>query len=566
MERLDPSGEASARGAKKVLVIGLDGVPLSLIQAWAEEGALPTLSALMHKGVSGLLRSTIPPTSGPSWSSFMTGMGPGKTGIYDFLYRRDGSYSFPPVDATRRSGVSLWRLLSDAGLKVGVLNLPMSYPVEKVNGVMVSGWMTPQSARDFTYPPELHDELDKQVHGYHIYPTETFTEHRAQSFWRACYELLDMRTRVALHLLETRPWDMFMVVYFDTDRVLHQTWHYLDPTHPWRTDHEDKSGVVRDYFTALDRSIGRVLAHADDDTLVIIMSDHGMGPAHNFIVLNNWLLETGMLRLRRNPLTVVREAAFHAGVTLRNVHRVADVLGLATMAEYKGLYSMDWLIKRLFLSFLDVDWPHSKAYSFGRHCGPIYINVRGREPQGCVAPGEEYELVRDEIAKQALQWHDQRTGRRLIGQVLRREDIYSGPRFSEAPDLMLLPCDPSDIFFGLADFGSRETVDTVYRYSGMHRDHGMLIMAGPNVRPGQVVHDAAIQDLTPTILHALGQPVPDNMDGHVLVDGFAAEYMMDRPVVVKPTAEDDQTPQPGVYTPEEEREIERRLGELGYLG
>jgi predicted AlkP superfamily phosphohydrolase/phosphomutase len=555
----DPNSQEPVRQARNVLVIGLDGVPLSLIEMWAEQGALPTLKRLMNRGATGPLRSTMPPTSGPSWSSFMTGMNPGKTGIYDFLYRRPGTYSFPPVDATRRGGRSLWRLLSDAGLRVNVLNVPLSYPVEPVNGTMVSGWMTPYSARDFTYPPELHAELNREIGKYHIYPTETFAEHRKVHFWRACYDLLEMLTRTSLHLQATRPADFMMTVFFDTDRVLHQTWHYLEPTHPWRADRTDKSAAVRDYFTAVDQSIGRLLESAGDDTLVIVMSDHGMGPAHNFIVLNNWLLNVGMLRLRRSPMTALRAAAFRAGFTLRTVHRLVDQLGLAKRAEYVGLYSTDWLLKLIFLSFLDVDWRQSKAYSVGRHVGSVYVNLRGREPQGCVAPGSEYEAVRDEITHLVSEFRDPRTGRPLIGRVLRREDIYSGPRFDESPDLILLPAEPSDIFFGLADFGSQKTVDTVYRYSGMHRDDGMLIMAGPNVRSGYTVEGAAIQDLAPTILHALGQPVPEDMDGHVLENAFATDYLSAFPLRRNGSSGDLQGSAQQTYTPEEEREVMERL-------
>jgi len=146
------------------MIIGLDGVPLNIIQRWTQEGYLPTLRQLMAGGTVGQLKSSIPPTSGPSWSSFMTGMNPGKTGIYDFLYRREGTYSFPPVNASQRSGTTMWRYLSDAGYRVGVLNLPMSYPVEKINGFMVSGWMTPYNATDYVHPPDLAAELSHLSH------------------------------------------------------------------------------------------------------------------------------------------------------------------------------------------------------------------------------------------------------------------------------------------------------------------------------------------------------------------------------------------------------------------
>jgi predicted AlkP superfamily phosphohydrolase/phosphomutase len=552
--------------ANKVMIIGLDGVPLDIIQRWAASGHLPTLRRLMKEGASGQLRSTIPPTSGPSWSSFVTGMNPGKTGIYDFLYRKEGTYHFPPVNASQRGGTTVWRYLSEAGYRVGVLNLPMSYPVEQINGFMVSGWMTPYTATDFIHPPELAAELEQEIGQYRIYPTETFTESRKDSFLKATYDLLDMRTRTALYLARTKRSDVFMAIFFDTDRVLHQLWHYLDPEHPWRTDTEDRERVVRDYFQKVDESIGRLLEYADEETLVIILSDHGMGCANNFIVLNNWLLDTGLLRLKRDPWTRTKEFMFRRGFTLRNVHQVADRLHLARQAEYVAGYFVDHLLKLAFLSFLDVDWSQSKAYSFGRHLGSIYINVKGREPQGIVEPGAEYEAVRDEIEHLAYDFRDPRTGRKMIGQVLRREEIYTGPHLERAPDLILRPHEPSDIFFGLADFGHRETVSTVYRYSGMHRDYGMLIMKGPGVRQERAIEGAAIQDIAPTVLHTMGLPVPADMDGRMLADAFLDEYVAAFPVTISEPPTSEETTDWSGYTEEGEKEIMERLEGLGYLG
>lgn len=548
------------------MIIGLDGVPLGIIRRWAEGGYLPTLRRLMESGAVGHLRSTIPPTSGPSWSSFVTGMNPGKTGIYDFLYRRQGTYHFPPVNASQRGGTTMWRYLSDAGHRVGVLNLPMSYPVEEINGFMVSGWMTPYAATDYVYPPELAAELEGVVGNYRIYPTETFTEGRRESFLKASYDLLEMRTKTAVHLASTRAWDVFLTVFFDTDRLLHQLWHYLEPDHPWREDGEDREPVVRDYFQKVDESIARLLACTDEETQVVILSDHGMGRANNFIVLNNWLLETGLLKLKRDPWTRLKELTFRRGFTLRNVHQIADRLGLAQQAEYAAGYFVDHLLKLAFLSFLDVDWSHSRAYSFGRHLGSIYINVKGREPQGIVERGAEYEAVRDEIEALAYEFRDPRSGRQLIGEVLRREEIYSGPCLDQAPDLILLPKEPSDIFFGLADFGHLATVSTVYRYSGMHRDYGMLVMSGPGIRPGAEIEGAVIQDMAPTVLHVMGLPVPSDMDGQVLEDAFTEGFMDAYPLQVAESSGDDRMSDEAGYTEEGEKEILERLRGLGYMG
>ena len=520
----------------------------------------------MERGAVGPLKSTVPPTSGPSWSSFMTGKNPGKTGIYDFLYRRQGTYHFPPVDARRRDGKSLWRLLSEEGKRVGVINVPVSYPVEEVNGFLISGWMTPFAARDFIYPPELHEELKREIGHYRIYPTETFSESRKVSFFSACDALLDLNTSTTLYLMDRYPWDFFMTVFFDTDRVLHQLWHYLDPAHPWRRpgDQEDESGPVVRYFQRVDESLGRILERADDDTLVLIISDHGMGPAHNFIVLNNWLLDVGLLKLKDDLFRKFKWALFKGGFTLRNAHKLADKLGLAKHAEYKGLYSWDYLMKLVFLSFLDVDWPRSKAYSFGRHLGSIYINLKGREPEGAVEP-EDYEAVREEIIRLAKEFVHSKTGQPLIGQIHKREELFHGPHLDWAPDLILRPRDERNIFFGLADFGSNITVDTVYRYSGMHRDYGMVMALGKGVCQGARIEGAEIVDLAPTILNALGLAIPTDMDGRPLRQAFEEELVAHLPLLYSEVSSSTGSQDSG-YSEEEEREIKGRLKGLGYLG
>jgi predicted AlkP superfamily phosphohydrolase/phosphomutase len=549
----------------KLLVIGLDGVPLDLIQRWSKAGELPVLARFFEEGAFGPLRSTMPPTSAAAWSSFITGKNPGNTGVYDFLYRERDSYTFYPANGHHRDGQSLWQILSTAGKRVGVVNVPLSYPAEPVNGFMITGWMTPYRAQDFAYPRHIISDLEAAVGPYQIYPLKTFSERNPEAYFAASHRLLEMRTRAVLYLMEKHPWDFFMTVFFDTDRILHQAWHYLDPDHPWhdRMGAGNHSRPIRHYFRQLDASIGRLIEQAGEDALVMIMSDHGMGGAHNMIVLNNWLLETGWLQLRERPATRLKRRLFERGFTLKNIHQLVDRLGLAKQAEYRSLYSVDALLKQIFLSFSDVDWSRSRAYSFGRHVGPLYLNVKGREPGGIVKPGRDYEQVRDELAAQALQLREPQTGRSLVGQVLYREEVYSGRHLEEAPDLILIPRDKRDIFFGLSDFGSNKISQPMYRYSGMHRDHGLLLMMGPQVRPASHFADAAIIDLAPTILATMGVPIPQDMDGRALGEALLGQAAS--PTLASTTSVNGRNGASG-YGPEEASQIKRRLRSMGYLG
>lgn len=498
----------------------------------------------------------------------MTGKNPGKTGVYDFLHRQPGTYHFPPVSASFRRGESIWSLLSQAGKTVGVLNVPVSYPVEPVNGFTISGFMTPYSAHDFVYPSDLLEVMQQQIGDYAIYPQATFSEGHAEAFFEASKRLLEMRTQAARWLMKRYDWDFFITVFFDTDRILHQLWHYLDPTHPWRQDDggEDKSTPVLRYFQQLDKSIGQILAdQMDDNTTVIVLSDHGMGPAHNFVILNNWLAQVGLLHFKHDVPSLFKQGMFKAGFTLKNIHEIVNYLGLARHAEYKALYSVDGLLKRFFLSFRNVDWSRTKAYSFGRHTGPIYINVKGREPQGIVNAGQEYDAVRQEIADLARDFRDPRTGRQLIGRIVPREDLYDGPAFDYAPDLILFPVQETDIFFGLADFGDNRLIAPVYRYSGMHRDNGLLIASGKDIRSGVSIEGARIWDLAPTILYLMGADIPQDMDGRVLQAALTS-YDPQRLTFSQDTDDSKQPPADSVYSQQQRDEVVERLKALGYLG
>jgi len=563
----------------RVLVIGLDGAPFPLLSKWAASGVMPTLARLLARGSGGILHSTMPPTSGPAWTSFATGMNPGRTGIYDFLFRRAGSYVFPPVNTSMRSGRTLWRLLSDAGLKVGVVNVPISYPVEAVDGTFVSGWLTPYFAKDYTWPPELAAEIESRVGDYRIYPSETFSPRARKAFFQASDDLLELLTRTTLYLMERDDWDLFMTVYFDVDRILHQLWHALDDGHPWRGRRgggamAELAAPVERWFRRLDADLARVIAKAGDGVNVILMSDHGMGRASRFVVLNNLLLELGYLRLDSDPATRLRHFALRRGLSLRNVHRLVDLVGVAKHAEYKNVYSMDSVLKRFFLSFHNVDWPRSRAYSFGRHYGSLFLNVKGREPHGAVERGADYQRTRDEIADALLAWRDPELGRPLISRALRREQVWHGPRLDEAPDLILLPQDDADIFYGLSDFGSSRIWDQTYRYSGMHRDNGMVVAAGPMLRsiaaspasaaPMGELPGSSIIDLAPTILYLLDQPVPEDMDGRVLTELIEPSLLAARPLRRSSAGSGDAVAA-REYSPEEEAEVLQRLRDLGYL-
>jgi predicted AlkP superfamily phosphohydrolase/phosphomutase len=553
----------------KVLVIGLDGVTFDLLGPWIESGELPTLQRLVQQGAWGKLRSTLPPISSSSWTSFATGVNPGKHGIVDFVYPSAGSYKVTMVNATSCQTRSVWNWLNDAGLRVGLLGIPTTYPPEAVNGFIVSGFLAPGPDSEWAYPPELKQELLTELGKFLLTPDERYRSTRLDRFIDDLTVSVENRTQAALYLMEHKPWDLFTVVYWDTDMVQHETWRLLDPTHP-RYDATEAAAQrerILAFHRKVDADLGRLLASDSmgDDTLIVIMSDHGFGPVHSFFLTNNWLASQGLLTFKRGPWTAFKRLLFRLGYTPLNMFRLARAVGLGRLRKQVRFQQKAGLVNRIFLSFDDVDWARTRAFSIGSF-GQVYINLAGVRPQGIVQPGREYEEIKDRIAQAALALRDPRTGEPLVERVYRREEIYDGPYIDRAPDLIVQTRGWEYMAFGHADFGSNKLVEPITGMSGHHRPDGILILAGPGVKPGTRLDKASILDLTPTILHALGAAVPRDLDGRVLGEAFDASSPAARPVTYSQAnvyKEGDSTPD---LSDDEMAEMQDKLRGWGYAG
>ncbi len=522
----------------------------------------------MAEGALQKLRSTIPPITAPAWTSFMTGKNPGKHGVYDFVGRRSDGYQTRPLNASHRDGESLWRILSRAGKRVCVVNVPMTYPPEPVDGCLISGMGTPASAKDFCYPPELWPELRRAVPGYEVQREGIFDPRgRELDMLQAVHEMTEMRRQAALYLLQRSEWDFFMVVFMATDLVQHYFWHYMDPDHAGY-DARAAQGLrtaIRDCYQQIDRSLADILAHIDDDTLVIVMSDHGFGIQEKYLHINIWLWQNGYLHFNHDPLTRLKEILFRLGFTPSNIYEILRALRQgATVAHAirKNKTSVRGMIDRVFLSLQDVDWGHTRAYSVG-NIGPIYINLQGREPQGVVVPGTQCDNLQVELTNRLTSLQDLDTGKPIVGRVYRREEVFEGAHLDQAPDLIFLPKDLKYIGYGLLQFPSNRWLAPSDR-SGGHRMEGILIMRGPGVRAGHKLPGAQLVDLAPTILAALGVPIPSDMDGEVLADVFEPDLRETIQVHFQ-TPQDDSARPASDLSQQEEREILERLRGLGYV-
>jgi predicted AlkP superfamily phosphohydrolase/phosphomutase len=560
--------------SKKVLFIGLDGATFDVLDPLIDRGLMPRLKQFIDEGVRGPLETTIPPITPTAWVSWMTGKNPGKHGVFEFLLRRKGSGALPdtPVSSRSRDGLPFWDVLGQMGKRAIVTNVPCTYPPAMVNGVMISDFLTPRGRRDFTYPESLIEEVESRFGPYELYITEVYTPGNVDKILDQLFTELEYKTTVNRYLMEQYGWDVFATHYWGTDRFQHELWHLLDETHPSfdRKEHNAHINRIHEYWHAVDSTLGELFDEMDDDTTIYIGSDHGFGPIERFLCFNVWLIDEGLLVLKRDALTLFKRALFRLGLTPDLAYRSAMKMGLAHLRLSVGVTNRSQLMKLanlLMLSLEDVDWSRTVAFSKGNY-GQIFINLRGRDEHGIVEPGAEYESVMRQVVGKLRALVDPEAHQPLIGPIWRREDLYTGPHIDEAPDIQFLPSDMANKPLGTLDLTSNKFITPVYGNSGDHRMHGIMLGRGPELRRGARFEGARIIDYAPTILHSFGVEVPSDMDGRVLEKIFTEKYLAESPVRVSKTASlDYDAPDASpAMTEEESEEIRARLRGLGYLG
>jgi predicted AlkP superfamily phosphohydrolase/phosphomutase len=458
--------------ASRALVIGLDCAPPEFVfERWREE--LPTLRSLMQRGRYGVLRSSDPPITVPAWACMTSSRSPGALGIYGFRNRRDHSYEGLAIaDSRAVRAPRVWDLLSERGRPVIVVGVPPTYPVTAVEGVMISCFLTPDTERSqYTHPPELKQEIEGLV-GRYMVDVDNFRTPEKERLLREIEEMTEKRFRVAEHLLETRPWDLFFMVEMGTDRLHHGFWRFSDPEHRLHEPGNPFEGVMLDYYRALDEKIARLLRFADDDTAVLVVSDHGAKRIDGGICVNEWLRREGYLVLKEEPAEATR--------------LTPDL----------------------------VDWGRTTAWGEGGYYCRLFLNVAGREPQGTVSQ-DDYERVRDELKGklEALGDHEGRP----IGTIAHRPEELYRERNGIPPDLLVYF---GDLYWRSIGLVGADTVHVFENDTGPddanHAPEGMYLLAGAGVGAGPG-EERELRDIAPTLLTLLGEPVPPDMEGSSLV-------------------------------------------------
>jgi ATP sulfurylase len=462
-----------ANGARRMLVIGLDcAAPELVFDAWRQD--LPTLNRLMAQGVYGKLESTIPAITVPAWACMMTGRDPGQLGFYGFRNRADYSYNRMTIaNAKAVTYPRVWNILSDAGKRVATVGVPQTYPVQPVNGQMVSCFLTPSAKSQYTYPPELKDEIATWIDGEFLVDVPNFRSEDKDQILSDIYRMAEQHFTVCKRLLARERYDYFMTVDMGVDRIHHAFWKYMDPAHPKHEPGNRFQQAIHDYYVFIDRQIAELLELVDDDTIVLVVSDHGGKAMVGGLCINEWLLREGYLALKEYPSQVVP------------------------------------------LEKCEIDWSRTRAWGAGGYYGRLFMNVKGREPNGIIAP-EDYERERA-VLMQKLAAITDPDGRNIGTVAFKPEEVYREIT-NIPPDLV--------IYFGNLDWRSVGSVghDAIWTFENdtgpddaNHAQYGIFILYDPrNPGGGKHVEGLQIYDVAPTLLKLLDQPIPDGIRGKVM--------------------------------------------------
>jgi predicted AlkP superfamily phosphohydrolase/phosphomutase len=455
---------------KRLMIIGLDcAAPEILFDDM--KGELPVLGGLMERGVYGPLESCDPPITVPAWSCMMSSKDPGTLGFYGFRNRKDHSYdglTFATAEKVKDDRV--WDILSRAGKHVVVLGVPQTFPPRQVNGEMIGCFLSPSIQSRYTYPDELKDEIASVV-GEYMVDVPNFRTDEKDRILRDINEMTRRRFQLARHLRDTRPWDFFMMVEMGPDRLHHGFWRYYDPKHPDYEPGTEYEAAFREYYRYLDREIGSLIEGLDDDTALMIVSDHGAQSMYGGIQVNEWLMREGYLKLLPDA---------PKGPVKPNM----------------------------------IDWAHTRVWGDGGYYSRIFMNVKGREPEGVVDQAD-YESLRDELIRKLEALGDE-NGDPIGTKVYRPEDMYHTVN-GVPPDLIC--------YFGNLTWRSIGSVGDGRVHvrendtgpdDANHAKFGIYIFDGPGM-PETAPEGARLFDIAPTVLELLGQPVPADMQGRSLV-------------------------------------------------
>jgi predicted AlkP superfamily phosphohydrolase/phosphomutase len=554
----------------RLLIIGLDGATFEYIDPLIEKGVLPNIARLIDTGARARLRSVLHPYTAQAWTTMCTGQNAGRHGIFDFWERNFDSYSFRIPIPQRRAVPALWEYVNALGFPSVVVNVPMTYPPDPVNGVFVSGREVPGYQCEYTYPPEVKARIQDICNGRYVIVPDDWMWVKRKEPERALDSILEeirIRFKVALELLNSSDWLFAMFVVAATDSVNHFFAKYYDTHYP---DYQETASTrlknaIALVYEVIDREIGQLLSSLPSNLNVMLVSDHGSGSESDVMIhLNGWLAEQGLLTFN--------ESASQSALLGWAIAQVRE------LSEYLPYQTLTWLRSKLAKNlrsrlsqeslFSDLNWQQTKAFSEERR-GNIWLNVRGRDPQGIVSSKTEYEDIVGHIKNELPKLANPMTGEHIIHHVWHRDELFKGAYVERFPDIIVEATIP-DLFHRRITPGKSLPIELadkreLHRFttSGAHRHEGILILNGPNIQPGSSFCEANLLDVCANALCLMGLPINTSLEGKLWETAFTTNVTPQYSDVGLVSDERGSSTQSA--TDKDNKAIEERLAGLGYL-
>lgn len=503
------------------MVLGLDAFDVDLLERWVAEGRLPNLESLLQRGVFGRLESTLNLFSDAPWPTLNSGVTPARHAFFNHLQLQRGTLDIKRTDASHCRSLPFWQYLRGSGLRAALMDVPKTYPIEGLDGVQICGWGEhyPLLRSPLSIPTDRVERCLAR-YGKHPHPPEII--HPPSKDWELAtldglLGVLERKRQAIEDLMGEERWDFFFAVFSEVHYADHQFYHHADPSH-WAHEPEAPArlrSALAEVATRADAAVGRLLEKVPPEANWCVISVHGIET--NFTA--NHLMEEILTRLgyivpAERPRTTnmvgrmldwtgwLRERipqSLRDRINSRLPERLHDE---ADSNHFAG--SKDWSKTRAFL--LPSDHFHAL----------LSLNLEGREPSGIVTPGADAEALVERLRNDLLQLRNPETGRPAVAGIVKTADVYQGPNLLELPDLVVQWAKDVPIrrlehpAFGMI------SADGYPIRKSQHTPDGFLIAGGPGIAPGGRLEGGRTVDFAPTILHLLGQPVPQELDGRIL--------------------------------------------------
>ncbi len=558
---------------KKTLLVGIDAACWDYVHPLLEVGKLPTLQSLMATGSWGTLASTMPALTPAAWSSIITGKTPGKHGIFDMTWRTPRSYDFSPANANHRRGAPFWAYLNQRGVRVGLVNIPFTYPTQTIDGFWVGGFGTPNSVRDIAFPEKLRAQLTANFPEFQPTvdakilqtgtPDEIFAAERAHQA---------LQTRIACELAVQEQVDVLVINLMLLDHANHKM---------------PDMARVQQAIIESDKDLAQLRAVFQPDNTMVI-SDHGSRRVKGDFLLHVWLRDHGLVV--QFPRTPSERSAAENWVLKQWLSQKTNVSGAMEKVMRTGLRALlrvlphsrrmkFWETVEAEIPFAqthvrfseEIDYSHSKAFLGVSYSGVLYLNVAGREPEGIILP-EEFEETRREIMDALAAITDPETGKPVFSGVFTPQELFGEHVPDNAPDIILDGYGSDWNILGTYRRGAfagrvyhKYFADNRHDF-GFHTRDGICVFAGKDFLSGNETARGSVMDIPATLLHLYGVPIPDDFDGTVLTDAFRPNFLATHPVRSQPALTDfAPAPADEIYSEAEADELVAHLRALGYM-